>query len=154
MREHFLIRVVAGLVVIALGVIILRADEPPTAPASARTVVVPSNVAWTNTRITVTRGQRLRFEPSGEVRLSFDASDVAHAGGAVTPRQNGNAPISTTPVGALIGRIGHGQPFPIGDSTNTFDMPASGRLFLGVNDDHVEDNSGNFVVKIWDPGKP
>jgi hypothetical protein len=29
-------------------------------------------------------------------------------------------------------------------------MPASGRLYLGVNDDHVPDNSGNFVVKIWE----
>ena len=26
-------------------------------------------------------------------------------------------------------------------------MPADGRLFLGVNDDHVGDNSGNYVVK-------
>ena len=30
-------------------------------------------------------------------------------------------------------------------------MPDSGRLYLGVNDDHVPDNSGNFVVKIWEP---
>jgi hypothetical protein len=30
-------------------------------------------------------------------------------------------------------------------------MPADGRLFLGVNDDHVADNSGNYVVKIWQP---
>jgi hypothetical protein len=30
-------------------------------------------------------------------------------------------------------------------------MPASGRLFLGVNDDHHADNSGNFVVKVWEP---
>ena len=30
-------------------------------------------------------------------------------------------------------------------------MPDNGRLFLGVNDDHVQDNSGNFVVKIWEP---
>ena len=30
-------------------------------------------------------------------------------------------------------------------------MPANGTLFLGVNDDHVPDNSGNFVVKVWEP---
>jgi hypothetical protein len=30
-------------------------------------------------------------------------------------------------------------------------MPANGRLFLGVNDDHAGDNSGNFVVRIWTP---
>ena len=60
------------------------------------------------------------------------------------------APIPTVPVGALIGRVGNGQPFPIGDTTQAFDMPDNGRLFLGVNDDHVADNSGNFVVKIWE----
>ena len=30
-------------------------------------------------------------------------------------------------------------------------MPDNGRLFLGVNDDHVPDNSGNYVVKVWEP---
>jgi hypothetical protein len=30
-------------------------------------------------------------------------------------------------------------------------MPEDGRLFLGVNDDHVADNSGNYVVRIWEP---
>ena len=30
-------------------------------------------------------------------------------------------------------------------------MSETGRLFLGVNDDHVPDNSGNFVVKVWEP---
>ena len=54
-------------------------------------------------------------------------------------------------MGALIGRVGNGQPFSIGNTTNAFDMPDSGRLFLGVNDDHVADNSGNFVVKVWEP---
>ena len=47
--------------------------------------------------------------------------------------------------------MGNGQPFSIGDTTQAFDMPANGRLYLGVNDDHVADNSGNFVVKIWEP---
>ena len=32
------------------------------APRDAKAVVVPANVAWTNTRIPVTRGQWLRFE--------------------------------------------------------------------------------------------
>ena len=60
--------------------------------------------------------------------------------------------IPTIPVGALIGRIGNGQPFSIGDTTNQRSRcPTNGRLFLGVNDDHVADNSGNYVVKIWEP---
>jgi hypothetical protein len=121
------------------------------APANARSVVVPANVQWTNTGFNVTRGQYLRFEPSGEIRLSTNGEDIGHAAGATTGRTAPNATIPTIPVGALIGRVGNGQPFSIGDTTNAFDMPDSGRLFLGVNDDHVADNSGNYVVKVWQP---
>jgi hypothetical protein len=121
------------------------------APANARTVVVPSNVEWTNTGFNVNRGQYLRFEPSGEIRLSTNGDDMARAAGALNARRADKATIPTIPVGALIGRIGNGEPFSIGDTTNAFDMPASGRLFLGVNDDHHPDNSGNYVVKVWEP---
>jgi hypothetical protein len=125
--------------------------ERSAAPANARSVVVPSNVEWTNTGFNVSRGQYLRFEPSGEIRLSMNGEDVGRPAGAMTARKAEKATIPTIPVGALIGRVGNGQPFPIGDTTNAFDMPDSGRLFLGINDDHVGDNSGNYVVKIWEP---
>jgi len=121
------------------------------APANARSVVVPSNVEWTNTGFNVTRGQYLRFEPSGEIRLSTNGEDIGRPAGAMSARRADKATIPTIPVGALIGRVGNGQPFPIGDTTNAFDMPDNGRLFLGVNDDHVGDNSGNYVVKVWEP---
>jgi hypothetical protein len=121
------------------------------APANARSVVVPSNVQWTNTGFNVTRGQSLRFEPSGEIRLSTNGEDIGRPAGAMSGRLAPNATIPTIPVGALIGRIGNGQPFPIGDARTVFDMPDNGRLFLGVNDDHVNDNSGNYVVLVWEP---
>ena len=121
------------------------------APPDARSVVVPSNVEWTNTGINVSGGQRLRFETSGEVRLSFNGQDTAQAGGGGTARHAEKAPIAAIPVGALIGRIGNGQAFAIGAANEAIDMTANGRLFLGVNDDHVADNSGNFVVKVWEP---
>jgi hypothetical protein len=126
-------------------------DRPSQAPRRARQVVVPGNVQWTNTGFTVSRGQMLRFEPSGEIRLSFNGDDVARPAGALSFRFADKAPIPTVPAGALIGRIGNGQPFPIGDTTQGFDMPDTGRLFLGINDDHVADNSGNFVVRVWEP---
>lgn len=128
-----------------------RYEARSAAPVDARSVVVPGNVEWTNTGINVSRGQYLRFEPSGEIRLSFNGDDMARAAGAASFRHADKATIPSIPVGALIGRIGNGQPFSIGDTTNAFDMPSSGRLFLGVNDDHHADNSGNFVVKIWEP---
>ena len=126
-------------------------DRPSQAPLRSRSVVVPGNVQWTNTGFNVSRGQRLRFEPTGEIRLSFNEGDVARPAGALSFRFAEKAPIPTIPAGALIGRVGNGQPFSIGDTTQAFDMPANGPLFLGINDDHVADNSGNFVVKVWEP---
>ncbi len=126
-------------------------DRRSEAPRGARSVVVPANVAWTHTGITVSRGQWLRFEPSGEVRLSFNGDDTATAAGAKSFRFAAKAPIPTIPAGALIGRVNNGKAFSIGDTTQAFQMPANGTLFLGVNDDHVPDNSGNYVVKVWEP---
>jgi hypothetical protein len=121
------------------------------APANARSVVVPSNVQWTNTGFNVSRGQNLRFEPSGEVRLNLSGEETSRAVGVATGRRADKAQIPTIPVGALIGRIGNGQPFSIGDARTVFDMPDDGRLFLGINDDHIADNSGNYVVLVWEP---
>lgn len=123
----------------------------PNAPVDARTVVVPANVAWSNTGIMVRRGQQLRFESSGEIRLSFNGDDMARPAGAINGRTADRAPIASFPAGALIGRINNGPPFAIGDTTNPIVMSNNGRLFFGINDDHVADNSGNFVVRIWEP---
>jgi hypothetical protein len=138
--------------ILALGASPLNAaGRQSAAPATARTIVVPANVEWTSTVLTVKRGQWLRFEPTGEIRLSFDGADTATAAGAKDQRLVGKAPIPTIPAGALIGRVGNRPPFSIGDTRQALQMPADGRLFLGVNDDHVPDNSGNYVVKVWEP---
>jgi hypothetical protein len=121
------------------------------APGNARSVVVASNVPWTNSGFNVRRGQRLRFEGSGEVRLSLNGNEVAGPAGTSSNRTTDKAPVPASPVGTLIGRIGNGQPFVIGAATDVVDIPDDGRLFLGVNDDHHADNSGNFVVRVWQP---
>jgi len=126
-------------------------DRRSDAPPNAHSVVVPANVAWTNTRIQVSKGQWLRFQPSGEVKLSFNNDDVAVAAGAKSGRMADKAPIPSIYVGALIGRVNNSKPFSIGNTTQAFQMPANGTLFLGVNDDYPGDNSGNLVVKVWEP---
>ena len=123
--------------------------QGPSAPADARSVVVPSNVAWTAAGINVARGQILRFESSGEIRLSTNGDDISRPSGSVSGRTADKAPIPNVPVGVLIARVGNSQPFPVGNNPNGIEMPENGRLFFGVNDDHVPDNSGNYVVRIW-----
>jgi hypothetical protein len=62
---------------------------------------------------------------------------------------NASYPVRSMPVGGLIGRVGNGRPFAIGSTRAPIDMPDGGRLFLGVNDDHLEDNSDGFDVQIF-----
>ncbi len=116
-------------------------------PAS-RTITVPSTQQWTPTGIRVQQGDRLQFQSSGEIQLRpANFNDRASVAGSLTQRLAPNAPLPKTLAGALIGRIDSGQPFGIGNQTSIV-APASGLLYLGVNDDVLTDNSGEFRVAI------
>jgi hypothetical protein len=67
--------------------------------------------------------------------------------GSTSGRTAPNSPIPSALAGALIGRIDNGQPWGLGNQT-TIVAPASGLLYLGVNDDLLTDNSGSFTVRI------
>ena len=116
-------------------------------PSVPGAITVQANQAWTSTGITVRRGQTLTFQTTGEVQLSTDAGDVADANGSKKARYSTNPQLKQVLAGALIGRIGNGAPFGIGNAT-TIVAPASGVLFLGVNDDEFADNKGNFQVIV------
>jgi hypothetical protein len=113
----------------------------------AGAVSVPGNQSWVDTGIVVRQGQTFNFRTTGQIQLSTDANDVAQSAGAPSGRKAAGAPLPDALAGALIGRVGNGPAFAIGNQTS-ISMPANGRLFLGINDDHVADNSGNFSVVI------
>jgi hypothetical protein len=87
------------------------------------------------------------FDVNGNVRLSADTNDVATAAGARSGRRANDAPMAFQTAGALIGQIDNGAPFFIGER-RSIRAPASGRLFLGVNDDYLADNEGSFDVLV------
>lgn len=121
------------------------AAEPPVPPGSVR---VAANARWTSTGITVRSTDRVQFTSQGQVRLSADGEDKAGPAGSLKGRYAPNAPAPTLLAGALIGRIGNGPVFAIGDQTAPLPMPGEGELFLAVNDDEVGDNQGAFVVAL------
>ena len=103
---------------------------------------------WTDTGMTVRAGETLRFNPSGEVVWGPGRRDGP--AGEVNSPYNQNRPIPDRPGAALIGRIGN-DTFYIGaggDGSTTFRARTSGRLFLGINDDYVQDNQGHFQVTV------
>jgi hypothetical protein len=118
-----------------------------TASGGGNTITVSGQQAWTPTGITVTKGQKLTFNTTGEVQLSADSNDKATSAGSVTGRYAQRSAMPRALAGALIGKIGNGQPFGIGNMTSIV-APASGQLFLGVNDDSFGDNQGSFQVTI------
>src|SRR5438093_1024477 len=79
---------------------------------------VSGQQAWTTTGITVTKGQTLTFNTTGEVQLSADANDKASSAGSVTGRYAQRSALPRVLAGALIGKIGNGQPFGIGNQAS------------------------------------
>ncbi|MEX2661827.1 MAG: hypothetical protein WD227_07850 [Vicinamibacterales bacterium] len=108
---------------------------------------VDSRVRWTDTGIDVTRGDRLVIRSEGTITMSSD-TDTATAAGSTTGRRAASAPFPQMPAGGLIARIADSGPFFLGDGGALGQVPASGRLFLGVNDDYLPDNRGEFRVTI------
>jgi len=118
----------------------------PPAGLRERSVSVGAYQPWTNTNVEVRRGQDVYFGASGQVRWGKDRKD-GPAGEHNSPRNPGR-PIPNRPGAALIGRIDNGDPFFIGDERGPIRMRDSGRLYLGINDDYLQDNSGEFRVTV------
>lgn len=128
----------------------LKPEPSPGAIATTgegQTVLVQANQAWTDTGINVRRGQPMIFTTSGEIQVGAGrnaGADGIDAAGGDTSRY----PVSSMGLGGLIGRVGNSAPFRIGSNSQPIRMPAAGRLFLGVNDDHHPDNNGSFSVAV------
>ncbi|HET9263464.1 MAG TPA: hypothetical protein VFO14_10490 [Vicinamibacterales bacterium] len=118
-----------------------------TTGSSGDGITVSSKARWTPTGMTVQRGETLVIRADGEIRISPDPNDRATPNGIVAERYDPQAPLPRTLTGALIGRIGNGQPFGIGMNA-TFQAPGTGQLFLGINDSNVSDNDGAFQVTV------
>lgn len=133
------------------------------AAASAAPIAVPGNRDWTDTGVDVAAGEQLAISATGEMEIShwkfagrdgFEwlvgpqgtyLYDTVVSDKAFPLPAAGRGP---APCYALIGRIGaDGAPFLVGRDYRA-QAPASGRLFLGVNDFDVSDNSGGFSADI------
>ena len=103
---------------------------------------------------TLGAGDQITFTASGTIVAGQRAGTVGPEGGRSTGFGSiiGTRPVPSAGVGALIGYIRmldgqNSKPFFIGSSL-TWTAPADGRLYLLVNDDNYNDNSGAFSVHI------
>ena len=113
-----------------------------------REVEVPGAAAWTRTSVELRDGQEVWFDSRGEVRWGPGRKD-GPAGESGSPR-NPARPIPSRPGASLIGKIGEtGDPFFIGNDHGPLRVRGRGTLFLGVNDDYLQDNGGAFRVIVY-----
>jgi len=131
--------------------VLTRAEMAGTAAktvADTATVNVGGTPRWIDTGLQVFAGDSVRFQATGTVQMSGDANDVADPGGSRAQRLAPDAPLPDRLAGALIARVEHGAPFFVGARTTPIPMRQTGRLLLSVNDDHLEDNRGEFRVAV------
>ena len=131
---------------------ILNAATPvATTGAVLNGITVNANQRWTDTGINVNKGDQVSFTTSGTIQIAPGTVPELTATVDGSPSVNvsrAKFPVPAMAVGGLVARVGNSVPFPIGSNPNAIAMPASGRLYLGVNDDQVADNSGAFIVSI------
>ena len=129
--------------------------------ASPGAMLVPGNSPWTDTGVEVQAGQPVTITAQGQIHVgklrdtgdgsqrsvgpegTFLYSDELHGRDFPLPAA-GSGP---APCFCLIARIGAGAPFFVGQACS-LRAPASGRLYLGVNDFDPFGNLGGFLAEV------
>jgi Ca2+-binding EF-hand superfamily protein len=115
---------------------------------ASQALTVPSTMRWYDSGIDVRAGDTISYRADGTIRMSLgNDNDGASPAGSWSGRRAENAPIKDKPAGALIARIGNGSPVFLGAS-GELRAANTGRLYFGVNDDYLMDNSGDYRVTV------
>ena len=135
------------------------AQDAPTDDISIS--VVPTQ-GWTATGVMLTAGTEVAIRASGNINFGQPPIDqMAPAGLPRGPQCEAVAGPAAQWVApgldcyALLGRIGSGPPFVIGNGTS-INAAADGELMLAANDDNFADNSGEWLalVSVPEPSAP
>jgi Carboxypeptidase regulatory-like domain len=129
----------------------------PGVPSGSTRVTVPANEGWTDTGINLKTGDTVTVSGSGSVVVTADGHIPAMSPAGYPPNCTAAEvygqflvpfPAPQLPCWSLIGRIGaDGTIFEIG-AAKVFRAQSNGELYLGVNDNNLRDNSGNWLVSI------
>ncbi len=125
-----------------------RSSGEPMKPIEWRIKVLADSTTngWTNSGWVVKKGQRIRIVGDGSVMLGKGQSSSASG----LPSLNDDRKLlKNVATGALIAVIGDdNNDFIYVGAEREFTATRDGALFLGINEGHLEDNSGAFNVKI------
>jgi hypothetical protein len=128
-------------------------------------IAVQGNAGWVDTGLDAAQGDEFYLTASGEISLQRE-NPSAGCGPAGLDLMTTQQPILNQNLGALIGKVAqliavrHDEDsgeeirdeiveyFFIG-AGRSVTMPIKGRLYLGVNENVVKDNGGEFTVLIY-----
>ncbi len=150
---------------ILLAGLALAASVPPPQDVLVKTLAVSAASGWVDTGLEVEAGQEWVFRASGVITLQTGNPDAACGPAGIDVRSM-QQPVLGHNLGALVGKVSYligtrkdeesGEEirdeivrvFFIG-AEMACSMPLTGRLSLGVNENVVKDNTGEFTVTIW-----
>jgi len=117
-------------------------------PMLQRSYIIDSTKEWVNTGIEITKGEVIEMSAEGRFVWKREGRELCGPDGADVYTRSANKPLPDASTGALIARIGTDtkEPFLIG-SKKTFVAPTSGKLYIGINDDKMSDNDGEY--RVW-----
>jgi len=155
----------------ALGLAALAPGGPPPqvqAPSAASQAVtkiaVPADAGWVDTGIDVGPGEELVFSASGEVSLQRGNPEAGCGPGGLDVFTV-DQPVPNENLGALIGRVAQLVSARLDEDSGmeirdeifilffigperTVTVPVKGRLYLGLNENVLKDNAGEFTVLV------
>jgi hypothetical protein len=110
------------------------------------TVRVEAEQAWTDTHVDLAAGDRLQIDALGGTWSPWPGGRYGAIGAGGDPLCDCNQMMGVSHA-ALIARLGDGHPFLVGDHWDQI-VGDGGRLYLGINDTRLGDNSGSLEVRI------
>jgi len=116
-------------------------------PLRTETVTVDGRRQWTDTGVDLAAGNRVSITATGSVVYGPSGSTGPNGVAERRDLQQFNVLNDQNHAG-LIGRVGeNGTAFAVGSDLSSTNLPA-GRLFLGVNDEGVDNNGGAFTAVV------
>ncbi len=114
--------------------------------------IIKANESWRRTEIEVRRGAKIEISAGGIIRWAPDGIEKIDVSpdGTRPPYRDGwnyyHFPFPETGIGSLVMRIGKGV-YSAGAS-GVIEAEDSGYIEFMVNDDRLDDNAGQFQVKV------
>jgi hypothetical protein len=153
-----------GLAAIALGGLAPQVQAPSAAGPAVTKIAVPADAGWVDTGIDVGPGEELAFSASGEVSLQRGNPDAGCGPGGLDVFTV-DQPVPNENLGALIGRVAQLVSTRMDEDSGmeirdeifvlffigperTVTVPVKGRLYLGLNENVLKDNAGEFTVLV------